>query len=67
MQYKNYEGAVLEYLKENGPASRADLQKATNISRDGIFTLLGELIERGIVLKTGKSTATRYHFNEKIT
>ncbi|WP_369436189.1 recombinase family protein [Lysinibacillus fusiformis] len=34
MQYKNYEGAVLGYLKENGPTSRADLQKATNISRD---------------------------------
>lgn len=38
MQYKNYEGAVLDYLKENGPTSRADLQKATNISRDGIYS-----------------------------
>ncbi len=64
-QYKNYEGPVLEYLKENGPASRSDLQKATNITRDGIFTLLSELIERGIVIKTGQSTATRYHYNEK--
>ncbi|MFF5993668.1 recombinase family protein [Lysinibacillus sp. KU-BSD001] len=67
MQYRNYEGAVLDYLKANGPASRADLQKATNISRDGIFTLLSELIERGVVIKTGQSTATRYHYNEKIT
>ncbi|MGE7942792.1 recombinase family protein [Lysinibacillus xylanilyticus] len=67
MQYKNYEGAILDYLKENGPASRADLQKATNISRDGIFTLLSELIERDIVIKTGQSTATRYQYNEKIT
>lgn len=64
-QYKNYEGPVLEYLKENGPASRSDLQKATNITRDGIFTLLSELIEREIVIKTGQSTATRYHYNEK--
>lgn len=67
MQYKNFEDAVLDYLKENGPASRADLQKATNITRDGIFTLLSELIERGIVIKTGQSTATRYEYNEKIT
>ncbi|WCH46418.1 recombinase family protein [Lysinibacillus sp. OF-1] len=68
MQYKNYEGAILDYLKENGPTSRANLQKATNISRDGIFTLLSELIERGIVIKTGQSTATKYHFNStKIT
>lgn len=67
MQYKNFEGAVLDYLKENGPASRADLQKATNITRDGIFTLLSELIERGVVIKTGQSTATRYQYNEKIT
>lgn len=65
MQYKNYEGAVIEYLKDNGPASRADLQKATNITRDGIFTLLSELIEREIIIKTGQSTATRYHYNEK--
>lgn len=64
-QYKNYEGPVLEYLKENGPASRSDLQKATNITRDGIFTLLSELIEREIIIKTGQSTATRYHYNEK--
>lgn len=64
-QYKNFEGAVLDYLKENGPASRSDLQKATNITRDGIFTLLSELMEREIVIKTGQSTATRYHYNEK--
>ncbi|MCE4044586.1 recombinase family protein [Lysinibacillus fusiformis] len=64
-QYKNYEGPVIEYLKENGPASRSDLQKATNITRDGIFTLLSELIEREIIIKTGQSTATRYHYNEK--
>lgn len=67
MQYKNYESAVLDYLKENGPASRADLQKATNISRDGIFTLLAELIERDLIVKTGQSVSTRYHLNEKIT
>lgn len=67
MQYKNYESAVLNYLKENGPTSRANLQKATNITRDGIFTLLNELIERGVVIKTGQSTATRYQYNEKIT
>ncbi|MGE7795018.1 recombinase family protein [Lysinibacillus fusiformis] len=64
-QYKNFEGAVLDYLRENGPASRSDLQKATNITRDGIFTLLSELMEREIVIKTGQSTATRYHYNEK--
>lgn len=65
MQYKNYEGAVIEYLKDNGPASRSDLQKATNITRDGIYTLLSELIEREIIIKTGQSTATRYYYNEK--
>lgn len=66
-QYKSYEDAVLDYLKENGPASRADLQKATNISRDGIFTLLAELIERDLIVKTGQSVSTRYHYKEKIT
>lgn len=67
MQYRNYESAVLDYLKENGPSSRVDLQKATNISRDGIFTLLAELIERELVIKTGQSVSIRYHYNEKIT
>ncbi|MDC6267756.1 recombinase family protein [Lysinibacillus fusiformis] len=65
MQYKNYEGAVIQYLKDNGPASRSDLQKATNITRDGIYTLLSELIEREVIIKTGQSTATRYYYNEK--
>jgi len=67
MQYRYYEDAVLDYLKENGPASRTDLQKATNISRDGIFTLLAELIERDLIIKTGQSVSIRYHYNEKIT
>ncbi len=65
MQFRLYESAVLDYLKENGPASRADLQKATNISRDGIFTLLAELIERDLIVKTGQSVSTRYHYKEK--
>lgn len=67
MQFRLYESAVLDYLKENGPASRADLQKATNISRDGIFTLLAELIERDLIVKIGQSVSTRYHYKEKIT
>ncbi|MGE7090874.1 hypothetical protein ACQKII_05310 [Lysinibacillus sp. NPDC048646] len=67
MQYKNYEGAVLDYLKENGPASRADLQKATIISRDEIYSLLAELLEHGLIVKTGQSALTRYHYKEKIT
>ncbi|MCG3089170.1 recombinase family protein [Sporosarcina cyprini] len=67
MQYKEYERAVLEYLKVNGPASRSDLQKATNISRDGFYKLLAELIEREEVVKTGQSTRTRYEYKEKLT
>lgn len=67
MQYKNFEEAILEYLKENGPASRSDLQKATNIKRDGFYKLMGELIERGDVVKTGQSTRTRYEYKEKLT
>lgn len=67
MQYKAYEEAVLDYLKENGPASRSDLQKATNITRDGFYKLLAELIERGVVVKTGQSTRTRYQCKEKLT
>lgn len=67
MQYRNYEDAVLNNLNENGPAARADLQKATNISRDGIYTLLAELIERGFILKTGQSTQTRNEYIEKLT
>ncbi|AOV07907.1 MarR family transcriptional regulator [Sporosarcina ureilytica] len=56
MQYRYYEDAVLNHLKDNGPTSRADLQKATNISRDGIFKLLAELMERRLVKRTGQST-----------
>lgn len=67
MQYRDYEGAMLQHLKENGPTSRANLQKATNISRDGVYKLLAELIERRLVVKTGQSTMTLYQYNEKTT
>ncbi|QUW22206.1 hypothetical protein JSQ81_01010 [Sporosarcina sp. Marseille-Q4063] len=55
---------MLQHLKENGPASRANLQKATNISRDGVYKLFAELIERRLVVKTGQSTMTLYYYNE---
>lgn len=66
LQYKNYEDLVLDYLKENGPASRTDLQKRFNMSRHAAHTLLNDLLERQIVGKTGKSVAIRYHLNEKL-
>ena len=65
MLFRKYEDAVLTYLKENGPTSRAILQKTTNISRHGIYALLAELMKRQLVVKTGQSILTRYHYNEK--
>lgn len=67
MRYKNYEGLVLDYLKDHGPASRNELQKEFNMSRHSAHMLLNELLERQIVGKTGKSVAIRYHLKEKLT
>ncbi|MCT6922771.1 recombinase family protein [Metasolibacillus sp.] len=67
MQYREYKEAVLEYLKENGSATRSELQKATNITIGSIYILLKELITSEQIIKTGQSTLTRYHYNHEKT
>ncbi|PID16769.1 hypothetical protein CSV63_02460 [Sporosarcina sp. P34] len=59
MQCGEYKDAVLEQLTQNGLTSRADLQRTTNITREGTYSLLAELIERQLGIKTDQSTLTR--------
>lgn len=66
-QYKNYEDAVLEYLRENGPCRRTDIEKEFNMTKHEIYTLLADLIKRQVIGKTGQSVSIRYHIHEKLT
>lgn len=50
-KYKQYTDVVLNYLKEQGPASRTDIEKLTNLKRSSVYTLLQELMDQNLVLK----------------
>lgn len=63
--YRSFEPDLLEYLKEHGSATRADVEKLTGMKRDGALSILNEFMDRGIVEKKGNSIAIRYFLNEK--
>lgn len=48
---------VLGVLRDHGSASRADLMRATGLSRPTISSIVGELLESGAVREVGKYTA----------
>lgn len=66
-KYKRYLDTVLIHLKENGPASRTDIEKLTNLKRSSVYTLLDELIAQKLVTKKGNSVAIRYFYNGENT
>src|SRR4029079_17522268 len=43
------QASVIDALRLNGPLTRAGLVEATGLSRTTVSTLLGDLIERGLV------------------
>ncbi|MEK5069776.1 recombinase family protein [Sporosarcina sp. FSL K6-1508] len=62
-KYKQFIDTVLIYLKEQGPASRTDIEKLTNLKRSSVYTLLQELMDQDLVVKKGNSVAIRYFYN----
>src|SRR3954471_4624464 len=50
---------VIETLRTNGSMTRSALARSTGLSRTTISTLLGELIEQGIVAEAGDGGARR--------
>lgn len=66
-KYKQYVDVVLDYLKEQGPASRTDIEKLTNLKRSSVYTLLQELMDQNLVMKKGNSVAITYFYNGDAT
>src|SRR3954452_14181462 len=54
-------GRVIESLRELGVASRAELARATGLSPATVSTLVGELVETGIVVDAPGRTGRRAH------
>src|SRR2546423_15687638 len=50
---------VIETLRTNGSMTRSALARATGLSRTTISTLLGELIEQGLVAEASDDGARR--------
>lgn len=58
--YKDYIDIVLSHLKENGSASRVEIEKLTHLKRWSVTALLDELMNEGKVERRGHSVAIRY-------
>src|SRR5436190_1458252 len=54
-------GRVIESLRDLGVASRAELARATGLSPATVSTLVGELVEAGIVVDAPEHTGRRSH------
>lgn len=50
---KTHEEVVLATLRAEGPMSRARLIECTGLSRTTLFAIIGELMERGVVIESG--------------
>lgn len=53
--------AVLDLCRKNGSVSRPDVEAALNISQSTAILFLRELVEDGVLEKTGKGKNLRYH------
>ncbi len=60
LHYRSYYDMVMEFLKENGSASRVEIEKLTGMRRTGALALVNELINEGVLEKRGSSIAIRY-------
>src|SRR3954468_9554941 len=54
-------GRVIESLRELGVASRAELARATGLSPATVSTLVGELVEAGMVVDAPARESKRSH------
>lgn len=52
--------AIVLYLHRVGSASPRDIQLALDLSKATTFRRLQELVQTGVLLRTGKTTAIRY-------
>ena len=56
---KHHESLLLQQLFTSGPASRADLARATGLTRVTVSDLIGELLEHGLVAELGAPAESR--------
>ena len=54
----NNQNAIIEYLRDHGPLSRADLAKCLKISKPTVSTNVEALVERGILHEVGLGTTS---------
>ena len=50
---------IVNALKENGPISRADLAKVTNLSMPTVTRIIEDLCAEGLVTELGKGSSKR--------
>lgn len=53
----------IDYIRLNGPVSRAEIQQYTNLESKTAIRLLNKLIDKGYVKTIGKSKNTKYVIN----
>lgn len=51
---------ILEYIHLNGSITNSEVQKLLNISRQGAYKDLRNLMDKGIIAKKGGSRSTYY-------
>jgi len=54
----NNQNAIIEYIRDHGPVSRADLSKILKISKPTVSTNVEALLQRNILLEVGPGTTS---------
>lgn len=65
-RYRAFKDDVIEYLKENGPSTRKELEILTGLKRTTVTALLNELIADNSVESTGSSVSIRYSVKDPL-
>ena len=58
------EHSVLKCINDLGFAKRKEIESATNIKKGTLITIINGLIEKGLIVSTGKASATTYSISE---
>jgi ATP-dependent DNA helicase RecG len=63
-EFNNRQNLAVEYVKEHGQITNAQLQELLNLSESTILRELEDLIKKGILIKRGEKKGSYYILNQ---
>jgi hypothetical protein len=62
--WDDVDSAILSFVQKAGNASPRDIHNAIDLPKTTAFRRLARLVDAGLLMRSGKTTAIRYRINE---